>query len=232
LWPNGPTIGQYVTTSLDWAVKRRRVIGVVADARSESLRAAPAADVYVPYLEDPSFAMTVVVRTPLSPDQIVPALRGAFRAVDPNLSVANIRSLDDIVGESVGSLRFSTIVMAVFAALALLLSGVGTYGALACGVTRRTREIGIRVALGAAPRDFTRLFLRQATGAIGAGVFVGLVGALALGRLISALLFGVAATDPVSFVGSALVLGSVALTASYLPVRRALRVDPADALRR
>jgi putative ABC transport system permease protein len=232
LWPNGPTIGQYVTTSLDWAVKRRRVIGVVADARSESPRAAPAADVYVPYLEDPSFAMTVVVRTPLPADRIVPALRGAFRAVDRNLSVAHIRMLDEIVDDSVGSARFSTIVVAVFAALALLLSAVGTYGVLAFGVTRRTREIGIRMALGAAPGDITRLFLRQATEAIGAGVVVGVAGAIALGRLISGLLFGVAAADPVSFVGSVLLLVAVALTASYLPLRRALRIEPADALRR
>jgi putative ABC transport system permease protein len=232
LWPNGRAIGQYVTTSLDWAVKRRRVIGVVADARSESLRAAPAADVYVPYLEDPSFAMTVVVRTPLPPDRIVPALRGAFRAVDPNLSVAHIRMLDEIVDDSVGSARFSTIVVAVFAALGLLLSAVGTYGVLAFGVTRRTREIGIRMALGAAPGDITRLFLCQATEAIGAGVVVGVAGAIALGRLISGLLFGVAAADPVSFVASVLLLVAVALTASYLPLRRAARIDPADALRR
>lgn len=231
-WPAGNALGQVLSTSFDARViSGREVVGVVRDARSETLRRAPPAEVYVPFLEDPSFVMTLLVRTALPPEQAVPALRREIEAVTPDLSTANIRMLDDIVGDSIGSARFSTLVVSVFAAVALLLSALGVFGVFAFGAVARIREIGIRMAVGATEGDITRMFLKQAAGPIGLGVVTGAAGALALGRLVSSLLFGVTPSDPVSFASAALLLVAVAGVASYLPIRRVLRTDPASALR-
>jgi predicted permease len=231
-WPAGNVLGQLLSTSLDArALSGRRVVGVVRDARSATLRGVPPADVYVPYLEDPSFAMTLLVRTALPADRIVPTLRREMRDVSADLSTANIRMLDDIVSDSMGSSRFSALVVSAFAVTALLLSAVGVFGVFAFGVASRVREIGIRMALGASGPDITRLFLKQAAGPICAGVTAGALGALAVGRIIAALLFGVAPTDPVSFAAATVLLVAVALAASHLPVRRVVRTDPARALR-
>ena len=231
-WPSGGALGQFLSTSFDArGLSRRLVVGVVRDARSASLRGAPPAEVYVPYLEDPSFSMTLLVRTALPIDGIVPTLRREMREVSADMSTANIRMLDDVVSESMGSSRFSALVVSAFAVTALLLAAVGVFGVFAFGAAARVREIGIRMALGATGPDISRMFLKQAAGPICGGVIAGAAGALALNRLISALLFGVAPTDPVSFAGAALLLVAVALVASYLPVRRVVRTDPASALR-
>jgi putative ABC transport system permease protein len=199
--------------------------------RSESVRGGPSAEVYVPYLEDPSFALTLLVRTALTSDQIVPSLRRELRDVSADLSTANVRMLDDVVGEALRTARFSAFVVAAFAVAALLLAGLGVFGVFAFGVASRVREVGIRMALGATGSDIGRLFLRQAVGPITIGVAAGTAGAIALGRLVRALLFGVTPTDPSSYAGAAVVLIAIALAASYLPVRRVLRTDPASALR-
>ena len=231
-WPSVSALGQVLSTSFDArGLSRRVVVGVVRDARSATLRGAPPAEVYVPYLEDPSFSMTLLVRTALPIDRIVPTLRREMREVSADMSTANIRMLDDVVSESMGSSRFSALVVSAFAVTALLLAAVGVFGVFAFGAAARVREIGIRMALGATGPDISRMFLKQAAGPICGGVIAGAAGALALNRLISALLFGVAPTDPVSFVGAALLLVAVALVASYLPVRRVVRTDPASALR-
>ena len=223
-WPAGNALGQFLSTSLDArGLNRRQVVGVVRDARSATLRGVPPAEVYVPYLEDPSFSMTLLVRTPVPADRIVPILRREMRDVNADLSTANIRMLDDIVSDSMGSSRFSAWVVSAFAVTALLLSAVGVFGVFAFGVAARVREIGIRMALGATGPDITRLFLKQAAGPVCMGVTAGAAGALVLGRLIAALLFGVAPTDPVSFAVATVLLVAVALVASYLPVRRVIR---------
>ena len=154
-----------------------------------------------------------------------------MREVSADMSTANIRMLDDVVSESMGSSRFSALVVSAFAVTALLLAAVGVFGVFAFGAAARVREIGIRMALGATGPDISRMFLKQAAGPICGGVIAGAAGALALNRLISALLFGVAPTDPVSFAAAAVLLVAVALVASYLPVRRVVRTDPASALR-
>ena len=231
-WPSGNAIGQFLSTSFDSRpVSRRQVVGIVRDARSESIRGGPPAEVYIPYLEDPSFAMTLLVRTTLPTDQIVPLIRREVRTVSADLSTANVRMLDDVVGDSIRSSRFSAFVISAFAVAALLLSSLGVFGVFAFGVASRVREVGIRMALGAAAPDIVRMFLRQAAGPIVFGVVVGTAGAIALGRLVDSLLFGVASTDAASFAGAASVLVGVALIASYLPVRRVLRAGPARALR-
>lgn len=231
-WPSGDAIGQFLSTSYDARpISRRQVVGIVRDARSETLRGDPPAEVYVPYLEDPSFAMTLLVRTTLPTDQIVPTLRRELRGVSADMSTANVRMLDDVVGESMRSSRFSAFVIAAFAVTALLLSALGVFGVFAFGIATRAREIGIRMALGATGSDITRMFLKQAAGPICVGVTLGTAGAFALGRLIQALLFGVSPHDTLSYVAAVSMLVGVALAASYLPVRRVLQADPARALR-
>jgi putative ABC transport system permease protein len=175
--------------------------------------------------------MTVLVRTPYDPARIAPVLRREMTAIDPDLSAANIRALDDVVAASVGSAGFSTMIVATFAAAALILSAIGVYGVLAFGVSRRRREIGVRVALGAQRRDVVRLFMRQTLIDVGIGVACGALAALVVTRLMTALLFGVTPTDPASFAGAAALLVGVAGLAGYVPVRAAMRTDPADAIR-
>ena len=231
-WPSGDAIGQFLSTSFDARpVSRRQVVGIVRDARSESIRGGPPAEVYVPYLEDPSFAMTLLVRTTLPTDQIVPIIRRELRSVSADMSTANIRMLEDVVGDSMRSSRFSAFVISAFAVAALLLSALGVFGVFAFGVASRVREVGIRMALGASGSDIARMFLMQAAGPIAVGVILGTAGAIALGRLVDSLLFGVAPTDIASYAGAAAMLVGVGLVASYLPVRRVLRGGPARALR-
>jgi putative ABC transport system permease protein len=231
-WPDGTALGRYVSSNYDrTTTPRRRIIGVVADARGDRIVAPPPPEVYVPYFEDPGFAMTFVVRTTLPPATLAPLLQRALLDVDPQFSTAAVRPMADVVDAAMGSRRFSTLITALFAGIALALAAIGVYGVLAFGVARRRREIGIRMALGATRGDITRLFLRQASRPILAGIVAGLAGALAVSRLIAGLLYGVAPTDPVSFAASTALLAAIALTASYLPVRLALRTDPATALR-
>jgi putative ABC transport system permease protein len=231
-WPSGNAIGQFLSTSFDARpVSRRQVVGIVRDARSESIRRGPAAEVYVPYLEDPSFAMILLVRTRLPADEIVPIIRRELRSVSADMSTANVRMLDDLVGESTRSSRFSAFVISAFAVAALLLSALGVFGVFAFGVASRVREVGIRMALGATGSDIIRMFLRHAAGPIAGGVILGMAGAIAFGRLVDSLLFGVAPTDFTSYAVAASTLVGTALFASYLPVRRVLRAGPARALR-
>jgi putative ABC transport system permease protein len=231
-WPGGEAIGQTLSTSFDPRLSARRVIGVVRDARSETLRQAAPAEVYTPYLEDPSFAMTVLVRTRLPVDRVVPAIRQQVREVSADISLANVRTLDGLRADALRPSRFNALVVSAFAGAGLVIAAVGVFGVFAFGVAARLREIGVRIALGAAPRDIVRLFLAQAAWPVAAGVACGALGAVALGRFIAALLFEVAPSDPASFVAAAGLLAAVAMLASYLPVRRALRADPVQTLRR
>jgi hypothetical protein len=231
-WPDKNAIGQFLSTSFDARpVSRRQVVGVVRDARSESIRGGPPAEVYVPYLEDPSFAMTLLVRSTFPADQAVSIVRRELREVSVDLSTANVRMLSEVVGDSMRSSRFSVFVIGAFAAAALTLSALGVFGVFAFGVASRVREVGIRMALGATRQDVARLFLRQAAGPILVGLVLGTGAAFALGRVVDSLLFGVASTDIASYMTAASALVGVALLASYLPIRRVLQADPAHALR-
>jgi predicted permease len=231
-WPDGDAIGQILSTTFDARpIGRREVVGIVRDARSDTLRGDPPVEIYVPYLEDPSFATTLLVRTTRPIEAIVPILRRALHDVSPDLSTANVRMLDDVVGDATRSSRFSAVVIATFAGTALLLSALGVFGVFAFGIATRVREIGIRMALGATRTDITRLFLAQAVGPIAAGVTIGSAGAFALGRSVRALLYGVSPHDTLSYLSAVCLLVIVALAASYLPVRRVLRAGPMRALR-
>ncbi len=231
-WPSGNAVGEFLSTSYDARpVSRREVVGVVRDARSESLRGGAPAEVYVPYLEDPSFAMTLLIRSELPVSQVVPAVRRELRAVSTDLSTAEVRLLDDVVGDSLRTSRFNAFVLSAFGIVGLFLSALGVFGVFAFGVASRAREVGIRMAIGATGRDIVQLFLSHAVGPILAGIAIGTAASVLFARAIGSLLFGVAATDGVSYAVAALTMAGTALLASYLPVRRLLQSDPARALR-
>jgi putative ABC transport system permease protein len=162
---------------------------------------------------------------------LIASVREAVREVDRDLPIANIRSMDQIMSGMAGDARFRTLLLGVFAAVALLLSAIGIYGVISYSVAQRTREIGIRIAIGAQNRDVLRLVVGQGMKLALIGVGVGIAGALALTRVLSGLLFNVSATDPLTFVGVSTLLALVALLACYVPARRAMNVDPMVALR-
>jgi putative ABC transport system permease protein len=209
----------------------RDIIGVVGDTKPAALTADSGAQIYVPHAQDPQWNfMAMVIRTAGDPAAFATTFRREVQALDKDQPVYNVRTMDDVVMNSLGTRRVSMQLFAVFAAAALLLAAVGIYGVLAYSVTQRTQEIGIRMALGAQKSDVLSLVIRQGMLLTVIGVAVGLVGAFALTRLIASLLFGVAATDPLTFVAIPLLLLFVALVACYLPARRAARLDPKVAL--
>ena len=175
--------------------------------------------------------MTFVVRVPGNPVDVVASARAAVASIDSGLPLANVRPMAEIVAASAGQPRFTTIVMSFFAAVALLLAALGLYGILAYAVEQRTREIGVRIAVGATSRQIFRLIVGSAMGLVAVCIVIGVPAALMLTRLMSGLVSGVASTDPVTYVTVVAMLAASALIASYLPARRATRVDPLIALR-
>jgi len=210
----------------------REIVGVVGDTKPGSLSDAQSgAQIYVPHAQDPAWNfMGLVIRTAGDPAAFATTLRREVQALDKDQPVYSVRTFDDVVANSLGTRRVSMQLFAVFAGAALLLAALGIYGVMAYSVTQRTQEIGIRMALGAQKSDVLGLVIRQGMTLTVIGVVVGLAGAFALTRLIASLLFGVAATDPLTFVAIPLLLLFVALVACYLPARRAARLDPTVAL--
>jgi putative ABC transport system permease protein len=209
----------------------REIVGVVGDTKTSALDAESGAQVYVPHAQDPAWNfMGVVVRTAGDPAAFATTVRREVQTLDKDQPVYSVRTMDDVVANSLGTRRVSMQLFAVFAGAALLLAAVGIYGVMAYSVTQRTQEIGIRMALGAQKSDVLGLVIRQGMTLTVIGVAVGLAGAFGLTRLIANLLFGVEATDPLTFVAIPLLLLFVALFACYLPARRAARLDPKIAL--
>jgi putative ABC transport system permease protein len=229
-WPGEEAVGQkLVLPSL--LPQSMRVVGVVASVRHEGLDRQPQPRLYIPLAAYAEKRMDVVVRTSLRPAALTAAVRGAVAAENRNQPVSNLRPLSDIMAASISQQRFNTWQMEVFAALALVLALVGIYGVLAYVVTQRTREIGIRMALGGSKSEVMKLILAKGMTLAGSGLALGLLLALGLTRLLENLLYGLRATDPFTFIFFSLVLGLMALVACYLPARRATSVDPMIALR-
>ncbi|UFP95675.1 ABC transporter permease [Gloeobacter morelensis] len=228
---NADPIGKHLRLDSSSGAGDREIVGIVGDVHHDDLASESRADIYAPYQQAPLPFMTVVARTAGNPAALGDALRRAVAEVDPAQPVGTIRTAEQYLSDSTAQPRFNTVLLGAFAAAALVLAAVGLYGVMAYSVTQRTHEIGVRLALGARPRDILQMVVGQGMGLALLGVGLGLAVTFALARLLSGLLFGVEAIDPLTFGAVAALLASVALLASYVPARRATRVDPMIALR-
>jgi predicted permease len=216
-------------TECNWTT----IVGVVGDVKNEGLTAEDDSAMYCPFVQE-SFnirMMTLALRTEVDPAGLVAAVRSEVNAVDPDLALANIKTMEQLMSDSLGQSRYRGALLGIFAIVALILAAVGIYGVIAYTVNQRTHEIGIRIALGAQKRDILRLVVSQGVVLSLTGVAIGVAGALALTRFLSSLLYGVSNTDPATFISVTLLLFGVALLACLIPARRATRVDPMVALR-
>jgi putative ABC transport system permease protein len=230
-FPDQDPMGQRLDVNMFDKPTPAEIIGVVGNVRYDSLvdEAPPA--VYFPHPDLTYGFMTLVVRTDGDPTAIAPAVQREIRALDPNQPVSDVRTMNQVMSEWVARSRFNTLLLGLFAGLATLLSAVGIFGVMNYSVALRTRELGLRLAVGAQPRQVLLLVLKQGLGLTIVGVVLGLLAAFALTRLLSGLLFGVAAVDVTTFASISLLLVIVSLLACYLPARRAMRIDPLRALR-
>ncbi|MEK6322870.1 MAG: ABC transporter permease [Acidobacteriota bacterium] len=229
-FPDGSPIGQRISL-ISEQDKPFEIVGVVADIKQIGLDKETQPNLYLSFRQYEVGFMNIVARSVGEPSTLIPALRSRIREVDQYAPITRVRTLEEVVSESIAQPRFYTLLLALFAGVAVILAAIGLYGVMSYAVSQRTREIGIRVALGAEPQRILRMIVGQGLLLILMGVAAGLAAAFALTRLISTLLFGVSATDPVTFAVIALTLIVVALAACYLPARRATKVDPMTALR-
>ena len=231
-WPNEDPIGKQVRfPQFGRQPQWRRVVGIVGRSRTEGLDAPYAPHIFFPATQAGFNSVTVYARTAASPDALEEPIRGAIQAVDPNLPVYGVRSLQSIISDSLAARRFAMQVLGFFAATALLLAAIGIYGVMAYFTSQRVREIGVRMALGAQRGDVLRLVVREGMALAIIGVGIGFVVALAITHLMSGLLFGVGANDPLTLAVFTLLLTVVALAANLIPARRAAMLDPMQALR-
>jgi putative ABC transport system permease protein len=208
------------------------IVGVVRHTMHEGLDAKPRIQLYLPYSQTPNLPfMSVAVRTTGDPLLMARPIRDAIHNVDKDMPLSNVKSMDDLLESSLGQRRLSMILLGAFSAIALLLASIGIYGVLSYSVTQRSRELGIRMALGAARTRVLRLVIGQGMALAGVGIVIGLMGAFALTRLLASQLYSVTPTDPVTFAGVSLLLIAIALVATLVPALRATRVDPVVALR-
>jgi putative ABC transport system permease protein len=231
-FPNTDPIGRHVKpgpreSKAPWLT----IAGVVGNIKTDGFDKADQPHLYIPIVQFPGYSMAVFVRTQGNPAGLTQSLRQQVQAVDPNLPLFGEQTMENLVSTSLAQRRFAMQVVGLFGLLALCLAGIGIYGVMAYSVTQRTREIGIRLALGASTGAILRWLLARGMRLTVIGVAAGLIGALAVGRLLRGLLFGVAPWDLITYAGLTLLLAGVALLACYIPARRATKVDPLVALR-
>ena len=228
-WPNEDPLGKRLQRggSGSW----RTVVGVISNARQYSAEKEPPIAVYYPSEQFGARNMFLVIRTTRDPAGMTEGITKEIQKLDPEMPVFDVATMDQRLHDSLARRRFSMFLLGLFAAVASILAAIGIYGVITYSVNERTHEIGIRLALGAPPGSVRQLVIRQGLVLTGVGVLIGLAGAFALTRVLSSLLYGVSSTDPSTFVVTPLALGGVALLASYIPARRAARVDPMIALR-
>jgi putative ABC transport system permease protein len=229
-WPDGRTIGGRFVPSIRF-LPGAEVVGIVRDARSGGLDAAVPPILYLPSDQVGFNFMTVIVRTASAPRAVLPAIRATVRELDPEQPIYNVRTLNELVSRSVAERRFQMLLLAGFSAIALSLALVGVYGVMSYTVSQRTREIGVRMALGAEPRDVSRSVVRESMMLALIATAIGVPLALLSGRLLTASLFGISSTDPWTYATTVVILASTAALSAYVPARRAAAVDPAVALR-
>ncbi|HUE43037.1 MAG TPA: ABC transporter permease [Candidatus Sulfotelmatobacter sp.] len=230
-FPNEDPIGRTIFCGLD-SDKAMKIVGVVGNVRQEGPASEPEAEIYMPYLQHPQPAtnLRVIVRTEMEPGVITAAMRERMRAISPDVP-AKFTTMEASLSETVAAPRFRTLLLGIFAGLAVCLALAGVYGVMSYVVGQRSNEIGLRMALGASPGEILRLVLRQALVLAGAGILIGFAGAAAVNRLLTSMLFGVKPTDPATYAAVIGIVLAAALLASYIPARRAMRLDPMVALR-
>lgn len=236
-WPRSNPIGSHLTViSRQYsgetlgAAQPFAIVGVVKDLRNGSLWT-PNSDICVPFAQHSAPSVSLVVRSAVPPLTVMPAIRNAVSSIDPEQPINRVATLDEIVSDEYGAIRFPMLLVWIFAGLALALSAIGIFGVMSYTVSRRTHEMAIRMALGANAHEVQLLVLREGLGMTLVGVGIGLIAALGLSRLMSDYVYGIKSTDPLTFAAATAVLVVIALLASYLPARRATRVDPIAALR-
>jgi putative ABC transport system permease protein len=208
------------------------IVGVVGDTHDAGLGLDALPTVYIPYAVFPAgFAYTYVVRTSGEPTSVMPAARRIIHDLDASIPIRQVRTLDDVLSTAVAPARWSAVLLGIFAAVALVIAVLGVIGVLSYAVAQRTRELGIRIALGAPASSVRRSLVMRAVGLVAMGVMVGGAGAMALTRFMTSLLYGVEPTDPVTFAAVVSLLTAAGVAASYVPARRATRIDPVVALR-
>ncbi len=227
VWPGEEAVGKILRVD-----RERRVVGVVADVRHLALEQGAGLEMYLPIRQTRDYSsVDLVVRTTLPPSALASTVRAALRPIDPNLPATEFRPLQQLVDKAVSPRRFVVLLLGGFSAFALVLASLGIYGVISYSVSQRRQEIGIRMALGASASDLQRRIVLQTLGLAGIGIVLGTAASWALARLLTGFLFGVTSNDPVTFLGMVIVLTAVAVTAGYLPARRASRIDPMSALR-
>jgi putative ABC transport system permease protein len=239
-WPDEYPVGrrlqpQFPAANVPWLPESGNnwltIVGVVGDVKDDGLNDQTAAEIYLPYLQNPSSLMNLLVRSTSDPLRLIPRVRSQVLAVDGDQPVYNIKTMENVFSQSLAEPQVITSLLATFAAVALILAAIGVYGVMSYSVVQRTHELGVRMALGAQQRHVLRMIVGQGLKLVLVGVAIGVMTAFAVTRVISNLLFGVTATDPLIFVMVPLLLVVIAMLASYFPARRALKVDPMIALR-
>lgn len=231
-WPGEEAVGKRIAMGSEKKPRFLTVLGVVGRVKMDGLSTdSKRVQGYFPFAQIPSEGMTVIIKAAGDPNQLIAAVRQQVKAIDSDQPIYSVRTMDDIRTESVAPERLNLTLLSIFAGIALVLAVVGIYGVMSYSVTQRTHEIGIRMAIGAQPRDVFRMIIRQGMMLALIGVGIGLVGAFLLTRLMASMLFGVEPTDPATFAAIAVLLTTVALVACYLPGRRATKVDPVVSLR-
>jgi putative ABC transport system permease protein len=232
VWPHESALGHRLQPggSPNW----RTIVGVVGDVKNAGVDQPTGTELYLPYMQSGGGALRagyLVIRTRSQPSALIAATREAIRGLDPSLPITKVREMDEVISSGQSRPRLLTVLLSVFAGVALMLATIGIYGVISYFVAQRTSEFGIRIAMGASSQDVLRLVLRQGIVLSAAGLLLGAIGAVWLTRFLAGVLFGISAVDPRTFIGMASLLGLVTLLACYIPARRATKVDPTIALR-
>jgi putative ABC transport system permease protein len=227
-WPQGGAVGGRLVVANGRTLE---IVGIAGDVKQDRVEGEEWPTIYGPFRQMPYLTMTMVLRTAGSPLSVKSAVEREVHQLDPDQPVTDVRPMESVVDRAIAGARFNTVLLGIFAVIAFLLAAVGIYGVIAFDVSERTHEIGIRMALGAQSNDVLKLIVGHGARLAACGIAVGLAGAFALTRLMATMLYSVKATDAFTFALISLLLGAVALGASYLPSRRAMALNPLAALR-